>query len=183
MMKEVEFGFLFCLEGENMELNLQLNGMLPISDYENIRNVRKLLQADAVCVELRNEESSYEEFIKEYNLLEKMIKDRLSEIPVEHMSDFVNSLYDGDDLFSKVYQTYLWAKSIVDLCGLSEKDFLKEISKLCSNFESDDPEKVDCFVVTFSDILCLLKKKYIHFEGIDVIEEYISDWNELLDNF
>lgn len=54
-----------------MELNLQLNGMLPISDYENIRNVRKLLQADAVCVELRNEESSYEEFIKEYNLLEK----------------------------------------------------------------------------------------------------------------
>ena len=166
-----------------MELNLQLNGMKPISDYEDFRNLYKLIQAYVVCVALRDEKGSYEKFIKEYNLLEKMVEDKLSEIPVEHLSDFVNSLYDGDDLFSKVYQTYLWAKSIVDLCGLSEKDFLKEISKLCSNFESDDPEKVDCFVVTFSDILCLLKKKYIHFEGIDVIEEYIFDWNALLDNF
>lgn len=166
-----------------MELNLQVNGVLPVADYEDFRNLSKLIQAYVVCVALRDENGSYEGFIKEYNTLEKMVNDTLNEIPVEHVSDFVDSLYHGQDLFSKVYQTYLWSKSIVDLCGLSEEAFLKEVKNLCMNFESDDPEKVDRFIVSFSDILTLLKKRYIHFEGINVIEDLISDWNMILDNY
>ena len=121
--------------------------------------------------------------MEEYKLLKSMVVKVLNVRDEEDYPDDLFYLEEGSDMFSRVFQTYLWAKSIVDLCGLSEEDFLKEISKLCSKFESDDPEKVSCFVVTFSDILSLLKKKYIHFEGIDVIEEYISDWNMLFDNY
>lgn len=160
-----------------MNFDCQLNGMFPIVDRESASNIVLVQQAFVVCNALRSEEYSYEKFMEEYKLLKSMVVKVLKARDGEDYPDDLSYLEEGSDMFSRVYQTYLWTKSIVDLCGLSEEDFLKEISKLCTKFESDDPERVCCFVVTFSDILSLLKKKYIHFEGIDVIEEYISDWN------
>lgn len=160
-----------------MNFDCQLNGMFPIVDRESASNIVLVQQAFVVCNALRSEEYSYEKFMEEYKLLKSMVVRVLKARDGEDYPDDLSYLEEGSDMFSRVYQTYLWTKSIVDLCGLSEEDFLKEISKLCTKFESDDSERVCCFVVTFSDILSLLKKKYIHFEGIDVIEEYISDWN------
>lgn len=160
-----------------MNFDCQLNGMFPIVDRESASNIVLVQQAFVVCNALRSEEYSYEKFMEEYKLLKSMVVKVLKARDGEDYPDDLSYLEEGSDMFSRVYQTYLWTKSIVDLCGLSEEDFLKEISKLCTKFESDDSERVCCFVVTFSDILSLLKKKYIHFEGIDVIEEYISDWN------
>lgn len=166
-----------------MNFDSQLNGMFPIVDSESASNIVLVQQAFVVCNALRSEAYSYEKFLVEFKLLESMVVKVLKARDGEDYPDDLSYLEEGSDMFSRAYQTYLWAKSIVDLCGLSEEDFLKEISKLCTKFESDDPERVFCFVVLFSDILSLLKKKYIHFEGINVIEEYISDWNELLGNF
>lgn len=164
-----------------MNFDCQLNGMFPIVDRESASNIVLVQQAFVVCNALRSEEYSYEKFMEEYKLLSSMVVKVLKTRDEEGYSDDLSYLEQGSDMFSRVYQTYLWARSIIEICGLSEEDFLKEISKLCTKFESDDLERVHCFVVTFSDILSLLKKKYIHFEGIDVIEEYISGWIMLFD--
>ena len=50
------------------------------------------------------------------------------------------------------------------------------------NLDSKDKYKVSCLINAYSDILSLLKKKYIYFEGIEVIENYIFDWNLILDD-
>lgn len=166
-----------------MNFYCQLNGMFPVVDRESASNIVLVQQAFVVCNALRSEEYSYEKFLVEYELLKSMVVKVLKARDEEDYPEDLFYLEEGSDMFSRAYQTYIWAKSIVDLCGFNEEDFLKEISKLCTKFESDDLEKVSYFVVTFSDILSLLQKKYIHFEGIDVIEGYISDWKLLLDNY
>lgn len=37
-------------------------------------------------------------------------------------------------------------------------------------------------MASFYDILSLLKKKYIYFEGIEVIESYIENYSMILDD-
>ena len=100
--------------------------------------------------------------------------------------DYPDDLYyleEGSDMFSRVYQTYLWARFNVNMCVLSEEEeeFLQKISEMSVNLDSEDEYKVSCLISAYSDILSLLKKKYIHFEGIEVIEDSICSLNMILD--
>ena len=97
-------------------------------------------------------------------------------------SDDLSYLEEGSDMFSRAYQTYIWASFNVDTCKLSEEDFLQKISEMSLNLDSKDVYKVSCLISAYSDILSLLKKKYIHFEGIEVIEDSICNLNMILDN-
>lgn len=163
-----------------MQINSHVNGMFPIVDKENASNIVLVQQAFVVCNALRSEAYSYEKFLVEYELLKSMVLKVLKARDEEDYPDDLSYLEEGSDMFSRVYQTYLWAKSNIELCELSEEDFLKEISNLQTGFEVHDSENVDCFILTFSDILSLLKKKYIHFEGIEVVEDCIGIWKLIL---
>ena len=98
----------------------------------------------------------------------------------EDYPDDLFYLEEGSDMFSRVYQTYLWANFNVNMCELSEEEFIQKLSEMAVDFDYKDEYKVSCFISAYSDILSLLKKKYVHFEGIDVIENYISDWDMIL---
>lgn len=85
-------------------------------------------------------------------------------------------------MFSRVYQTYIWARFNVDICKLSEDEFLQKISEMSVNLDPEDMYKVSCLIRAYYDILSLLKKKYIYFEGIEVIESYIENYSMILDD-
>lgn len=102
----------------------------------------------------------------------------------EDYPDDLSYLEEGSDMFSRVYQTYLWAKFNVNMCELSEEDFFKELLNLHNiEVKVDDPEEVNDMFHTLSDILTLLKKKYRHFEGIEVLERDIENYSMILNDF
>ncbi len=164
----------------NKKFDFQVGEVFPIVDRESASDIVLVQQAFVVCNALRSEAYSYEKFLVEYELLKSMVLKVLKARDEEDYPDDLSYLEEGSDMFSRVYQTYLWAKSNIELCELSEEDFLKEISNLQTGFEVHDSENVDCFILTFSDILSLLKKKYIHFEGIEVVEDCIGIWKLIL---
>ena len=166
-----------------MEFSCQVNGIFPIVDRESASDIVLVQQAFVVCNALRSEAYSYEKFLVEYELLKSMVVKVLKARDREGFPDDLSYLEEGSDMFSRVYQTYLWAKFNVNMCELSEEDFLKELSKLHIGVEVDDPREVNDMFWTLSDILSLLKKKYIHFEGIEVIEDSICSLNMILDNY
>lgn len=166
----------------NKKFDCQVGEVFPIVDRESDSNIVLVQQAFVVCNALRSEAYSYEKFLLEYELLKSMVFKVLKARDREDFPDGLTYLEEGSDMFSRVVQTYLWAKFNVDTCELSEEEFLQKLSEMNLNFDPEDEYKVSCFISTYSDILSLLKKKYVHFEGIDVVENYISDWNMILDN-
>ena len=164
----------------NKKFDCQVGEVFPIVDRESASNIVLVQQAFVVCDALRSEAYSYEKFLVEYELLKSMVLKVLKARDEEDYPDDLSYLEEGSDMFSRVYQTYLWANFNLNMCELSEEDFLKEISNLQTGFEVHDPENVNCFILTFSDILSLLKKKYIHFEGIEVVEDCIGSWKLIL---
>ena len=135
-----------------------------------------------VCNALRSEEYSYEKFLVEYEVLESMVFKVLKDRDREDFPDDLSYLEEGSDMLSRAYQTCLWARLNVDMCKLSEDEFLQKISEMRVNVDSEDKYKVSCLIDAYSDILSLLKKKYIYFEGIEVIESYIGDYLLILDD-
>ena len=166
-----------------MEFSCQVKGIFPIVDRESASDIVLVQQAFVVCNALRSEAYSYEKFLVEYELLKSMVVKVLKARDREGFPDDLSYLEEGSDMFSRVYQTYLWAKFNVNMCELSEEDFLKELSKLDVGVEVDDSREVNDMFWTLSDILSLLKKKYIHFEGIEVIEDSICSLNMIFDNY
>ena len=164
-----------------MNFDCQLNGMFPIVDRESASNIVLVQQAFLVCNALRSEAYSYEKFLEEFKLLVSMVVKVLKARDEEDYPDDLSYLEEGSDMFSRVYQTYLWARFNVDMCVLSEEEFLQKISEMSVNLDSEDKYKVSCLVSAYSDILSLLKKKYIHFEGIEVVEDSICSLNMILD--
>ena len=164
-----------------MNFDCQLNGMFPIVDRESASNIVLVQQAFVVCNALRSEAYSYEKFLEEFKLLESMVVKVLKARDEEDYPDDLSYLEEGSDMFSRVYQTYLWARFNVNMCVLSEEEFLQKISEMSVNLDSEDKYKVSCLVSAYSDILSLLKKKYIHFEGIEVVEDSICSLNMILD--
>lgn len=164
----------------NKKFDCQVGEVFPIVDRESASNIVLVQQAFVVCDALRSEAYSYEKFLVEYELLKSMVLKVLKARDEEDYSDDLSYLEEGSDMFSRVYQTYLWAKFNVDMCELSEEEFIQKLSEMNVDFDYKDEYKVSCFISTYSDILSLLKKKYFHFEGIDVIEDYISDWDMIL---
>lgn len=164
-----------------MNFDCQLNGMFPIVDRESASNIVLVQQAFVVCNALRSEAYSYEKFLEEFKLLVSMVVKVLKARDEEDYPDDLSYLEEGSDMFSRVYQTYLWARFNVDMCVLSEEEFLQKISEMSVNLDSEDKYKVSCLVSAYSDILSLLKKKYIHFEGIEVVEDSICSLNMILD--
>lgn len=167
-----------------MNFDCQLNGMFPIVDRESASNIVLVQQAFVVCNALRSEEYSYEKFMVEYELLKSMVVKVLKARDGEDFPDDLFYLEEGTDMFSRVYQTYLWAKFNVNMCEFSEEDFLKELSNLHQiQVKVDDPKEVNDMLCTLSDILSLLKKKYRHFEGIKVVESDIENYSMILNDF
>lgn len=167
-----------------MNFDCQLNGIFPIVDRESASNIVMVQQAFVVCNALRSEAYSYEKFLVEYELLKTMVVKALKARDGEGFPDDLSYLEEGSDMFSRVYQTYLWAKFNVNMCELSEEDFLKELSDLHHiGVKVDDPREVNDMFWTLSDILSLLKKKYVHFEGIKVVESDIENYSMILDDF
>ena len=164
-----------------MNFDCQLNGMFPIVDRESASDIVLVQQAFVVCNALRSEAYSYEKFLEEFKLLVSMVVKVLKARDEEDYPDDLSYLEEGSDMFSRVYQTYLWARFNVDMCVLSEEEFLQKISEMSVNLDSEDKYKVSCLVSAYSDILSLLKKKYIHFEGIEVVEDSICSLNMILD--
>ena len=164
-----------------MEFSCQAKGIFPIVDRESASNIVLVQQAFVVCNALRSESYSYEKFLVEFKLLESMVVKVLNARDGEDYPDDLSYLEEGSDMFSRVYQTYLWAKFNVNMCELSEEEFLQKISEMSVNLDSEDEYKVSCLISAYSDILSLLKKKYIHFEGIEVIEDSICSLNMILD--
>lgn len=167
-----------------MEFSCQANGIFPIVDRENASDIYLVQQAFVVCNALRSEAYSYEKFLVEFKLLESMVVKVLEARDGEGYPDDLSYLEEGSDMFSRVYQTYLWAKFNVNMCDLSEEDFFKELLNLHNiEVKVDDPEEVNDMFHTLSDILTLLKKKYRHFEGIKVVERDIENYSMILDDF
>jgi hypothetical protein len=166
----------------NKKFDCQVGEVFPIVDRESVSDIVLVKQAFVVCDALRGEEYSYEKFLVEYELLESMVFEVLKDRDREDFPDDLSYLEEGSDMFSRVYQTYIWARFNVDMCKLSEDEFLQKISEMSVNLDSEDKYKVSCLINAYSDILSLLKKKYIYFEGIEVIENYIFDWNLILDD-
>ena len=166
----------------NKKFDCQVGEVFPIVDRESVSDIVLVKQAFVVCDALRGEEYSYEKFLVEYELLESMVFKVLKDRDREDFPDDLSYLEEGSDMFSCVYQTYIWARFNVDMCKLSEDEFLQKISEMSVNLDSEDKYKVSCLINAYSDILSLLKKKYIYFEGIEVIENYIFDWNLILDD-
>lgn len=167
-----------------MEFSCQAKGIFPIVDRESASDIVLVQQAFVVCNALRSEAYSYEKFLVEFKLLESMVVKVLNARDGEDYPDDLFYLEEGSDMFSRVYQTYLWARFNVNMCVLSEKEeeeFLQKISEMSVNLNSEDEYKVSCLISAYSDILSLLKKKYIHFEGIEVIEDSICSLNMILD--
>jgi len=149
-----------------MNFDCQLNGMFPIVDRESASNIVLVQQAFVVCNALRSEAYSYEKFLEEFKLLESMVVKVLKARDEEDYPDDLSYLEEGSD---------------VNMCVLSEEEFLQKISEMSVNLDSEDKYKVSCLVSAYSDILSLLKKKYIHFEGIEVVEDSICSLNMILD--
>ena len=167
-----------------MEFSCQVKGIFPIVDRESASNIVLVQQAFVVCNALRSEAYSYEKFLVEYELLKSMVVKVLKARDREGFPDDLSYLEEGSDMFSRVYQTYLWARFNVNMCELSEEDFFKELSNLHHiEVKVDDPGEVNDMFHTLSDILTLLKKKYVHFEGIKVVESDIENYSMILDNF
>ena len=167
-----------------MEFSCQANGIFPIVDRESASDIVLVQQAFVVCNALRSEAYSYEKFLVEYELLKSMVVKVLEARDGEDYPDDLSYLEEGSDMFSRVYQTYLWAKFNVNMCDLSEEDFFKELLNLHNiEVKVDDPEEVNDMFHTLSDILTLLKKKYRHFEGIKVVERDIENYSMILDDF
>lgn len=164
-----------------MEFSCQAKGIFPIVDRESASDIVLVQQAFVVCNALRSEAYSYEKFLVEFKLLESMVVKVLNARDGEDYPDDLFYLEEGSDMFSRVYQTYLWARFNVNMCVLSEEEFLQKISEMSVNLDSEDEYKVSCLISAYSDILSLLKKKYIHFEGIEVIEDSICSLNMILD--
>ena len=167
----------------NKKFDCQVGEVFPIVDRESVSDIVLVKQAFVVCDALRGEEYSYEKFLVEYEILESMVFKVLKDIYREYFPDDLSYLEEGFDMFSRAYQTCLWARFNVDMCKLSEDEFLQKISEMRVNVDSEDKYKVSCLIDAYSDILSLLKKKYICFEGIEVIENYIFDWNLILDDY
>ena len=165
-----------------MEFSCQAKGIFPIVDRESASDIVLVQQAFFVCNALRSEEFSYEKFMEEYKLLRSMVVKVLKIRDEEGYPGDLSYLEEGSDMFSRVYQTYLWARFNVSMCELSEEDFLKELSNLQIGVKVDDLLEVNNMFWALSDILSLLKKKYVHFEGIEVVESDIEDYSMILDN-
>ena len=165
-----------------MNFDCHVNGVFPIVDRESASNIVLVQQAFVVCNALRSEAYSYEKFLEEYELLKSMVLKVLKAREEEGFPDYLSYLEEGSDMFARVYQTYLWAGFNVKMCELSEEEFMQKISEISVNLDSKDEYRVSCLISTYSDILSLLKKKYIHFEGIEVIEDSICNLNMILDN-
>lgn len=167
----------------NKKFDCQVGEVFPIVDRESASNIVLVQQAFVVCNALRSESYSYEKFLVEFKLLESMVVKVLNARDGEDYPDDLSYLEEGSDMFSRVYQTYLWARFNVNMCVLSEEEeeFLQKISEMSVNLDSEDEYKVSCLISAYSDILSLLKKKYIHFEGIEVIEDSICSLNMILD--
>ena len=166
----------------NKKIDCQVGEVFPIVDRVSASNIVLVQQAFVVCNALRSEAYSYEKFLVEYELLKSMVVKDLKAREEAGFSDDLSYLEEGSDMFSRAYQTYIWASFNVDTCKLSEEDFLQKISEMSLNLDSKDVYKVSCLISAYSDILSLLKKKYIHFEGIEVIEDSICNLNMILDN-
>ena len=165
----------------NKKFDCQVGEVFPIVDRESASNIVLVQQAFVVCNALRSESYSYEKFLVEFKLLESMVVKVLNARDGEDYPDDLFYLEEGSDMFSRAYQTYIWARFNVDTCKLSEEDFLQKISEMSLNLDSEDLYKVSCLISAYSDILSLLRKKYIHFEGIEVIEDSICSLNMILD--
>ena len=166
----------------NKKFDCQVGEVFPIVDRESASNIVLVQQAFVVCNALRSEAYSYEKFLVEFKLLESIVVKVLNARDGEDYPDDLSYLEEGSDMFSRVYQTYLWARFNVNMCVLSEEEeFLQKISEMSVNLDSEDEYKVSCLISAYSDILSLLKKKYIHFEGIEVIEDSICSLNMILD--
>ena len=165
----------------NKKFDCQVGEVFPIVDRESASNIVLVQQAFVVCNALRSESYSYEKFLVEFKLLESMVVKVLNARDGEDYPDDLSYLEEGSNMFSRVYQTYIWARFNVDICKLSEDEFLQKISEMSLNLDSEDEYKVSCLISAYSDILSLLKKKYIHFEGIEVIEDSICSLNMILD--
>ena len=167
----------------NKKFDCQVGEVFPIVDIESASNIVLVQQAFVVCNALRSEAYSYEKFLVEYELLKSMVLKVLKARDEENYPDDLSYLEEGSDMFSRAYQTYLWARFNVNMCVLSEEEeeFLQKISEMSVNLDSEDEYKVSCLISAYSDILSLLKKKYIHFEGIEVIEDSICSLNMILD--
>lgn len=166
----------------NKKFDCQVGEVFPIVDRESVSDIVLVKQAFVVCDALRGEEYSYEKFLVEYELLESMVFEVLKDRDREDFPDDLSYLEEGSDMFSRVYQTYIWARFNVDMCKLSEDEFLQKISEMSVNLDSEDMYKVSCLISAYYDILSLLKKKYIYFEGIEVIESYIENYSMILDD-
>lgn len=165
----------------NKKFDCQVGGVFPIVDRESVSDIIFVQQAFVVCDALRSEAYSYERFLVEYELLKSMVVNDLKARREAGFPDDLSYLEEGSDMCSRAYQTYIWASFNVDMCKLSEDEFLQKISEMSVNLDPEDKYEVSCLISAYSDILSLLKKKYVHFAGIDVIENYISDWNMILD--
>lgn len=166
----------------NKKFDCQVGEVFPIVDRESASIIVFVQQAFVVCNALRSEAYSYEKFLVEYELLKSMVVKELNAREEADFPDDLSYLEEGSDMFSRVYQTYIWARFNVDICKLSEDEFLQKISEMSVNLDSEDEYKVSCLISAYSDILSLLKKKYIHFEGIEVIEDSICSLDMILDN-
>lgn len=166
----------------NKKFDCQVGEVFPIVDRESVSDIVLVKQAFVVCDALRGEEYSYEKFLVEYELLESMVFEVLKDRDREDFPDDLSYLEEGSDMFSRVYQTYIWARFNVDMCKLSEDEFLQKNSEMSVNLDSEDMYKVSCLISAYYDILSLLKKKYIYFEGIEVIESYIENYSMILDD-
>lgn len=165
----------------NKKFDCQVGEVFPIVDRESASCIVLVQQAFVVCNALRSEAYSYEKFLVEYELLKSMV---FNDLKAREEAGFPDDLYyleEGSDMFSRAYQTYIWATFNVDTCKLSEDEFLQKISEMSVNLDSNDEYEVSCLISAYSDILSLLKKKYIHFEGIEVIEDSICSLNMILD--
>lgn len=161
----------------NKKFVCQVGEVFPIVDRESASCIVLVQQAFVVCNALRSEAYSYEKFLVEYELLKSMV---FNDLKAREEAGFPDDLYyleEGSDMFSRAYQTYLWASFNVDTCKLSENEFLQKISEMSENLDSEDEYEVSCLISAYSDILSLLKKKYIHFEGIEVLEDSICSLN------
>ena len=167
----------------NKKFDCQVGEVFPIVDRESASCIDLVQQAFVVCKALRSEEYSYEKFLVEYETLESMVFNDLKAREDADFPDDLSYLEGGSDMFSRVYQTYIWARFNVGMCKLSEDEFLQKISEMSVNLDSEDMYKVSCLIDAYSDILSLLKKKYIYFEGIEVLESDIENYSMILDDF
>ena len=167
----------------NKKFDCQVGEVFPIVDRESVSNIVLVQQAFVVCNALRSEAYSYEKFLVEYELLKSMVVNDLKAREEAGLPDDLYYLEEGSDMFSRAYQTYIWASFNVDTCKLSEDEFLQKISEMSVNLDSNDEYEVSCLFSAYSDILSLLKKKYIHFEGIEVIEDSICSLKMIFDNY